>query len=187
MHEGREPLAWRWTARRLILSAFVAFHLSALIMWTLPPCMIKERCLMPYRYYVLPLGIWQWWAIFAPDPVKENVLLEAEVVDAKGIRRTYEFPTIGDLSWWARIPRYRHPKFTGNMMDPEYAKQRVFTARHVVRQLGLGEEAFPLSVALYCRIQPAPPVGTATADTMTPPRIQVIDRFEFASLKEVRP
>jgi hypothetical protein len=180
-------LVSRWTARRLIVSAFVAFHLSAIIMWTLPPCLIKERFMMPYRYYVLPLGIWQWWAIFAPDPIKENWLLEAEVVDVQGIRRIYEFPTIGDLSWWARVPRYRHPKFTSNMMDPEYTRQRVFAARHVVRQLGLAEEAFPLTVTLYCRIQPTPPPGTATVDPMTPRRIHVIDRFPFESIKEVRP
>jgi hypothetical protein len=180
-------LAWRWTARRLFLSAFVVFHLLGLITWTMPHCLIKQHLTPAYRFYMLPLGIWQWWAIFAPDPVKENMLLEAEVVDAKGIRRIFEFPTIGDLSWWARIPRYRHPKFTGNMMDLEYTRQRTFTARHVVRQLGLEEDAFPLSVGLYARIQPTPLPGTATVDPMIPARVQVIDRFTFASLKEVRP
>ncbi len=113
-------MAWRWTARRLVISAFVLFHLSALIIWTIPPCAIKERFQWPYRYYVLPLGIWQWWAIFAPNPVSENQVLEAEVVDAKGIRHIYEFTKIGDLSWWDKISRYRHPKFTGNMMNDEY-------------------------------------------------------------------
>ena len=64
----------------------------------------------------------------------------------------------------------------------------MFTARHVVRQLGLGEDAFPLSVSsLLPNPADAAAGGTATVDPMTPPRIQVIDRFEFASLKEVRP
>ena len=36
-------MAWRWTARRLVISAFVLFHLSALIIWTMPPCYIKDR------------------------------------------------------------------------------------------------------------------------------------------------
>ena len=180
-------MGWRWNARRLVLSAFIIWHVLALIVWTNPPSLIKERLVAPFRYYMLPLGLWQWWAIFAPDPMCDDLRLEAEVVDAKGMRRIFEFPTIGDLSWWARIPRYRHPKFTGNMMDAEYTRQRVFTARHVVRQLGLGEAAFPLTVTLYCRIQPTPPPGTATVDPMTPPRIHVIDRFPFESQKEVRP
>ena len=39
-------------------------------------------------------------------------------------------------------------------------KQREFTARHAVRQLGLGPEAFPLWVSLYYQIKDSPPPGT---------------------------
>lgn len=185
---GEVPLNWRWTARRLAISAFVLFHLSALSIWTMPACAIKDRFAAPFRYYVLPLGIWQWWAIFAPDPLRENRVLEAEVIDAKRLIHIYEFTKIGDLSWSQKLPRYRNPKFTDNMMTGgEYARLREFTARHVVRQLGLGDEAFPLSVTLYVKVQDAPPAGTPTADTMTPPRIHVLERYEFASLQEVRP
>jgi hypothetical protein len=180
-------LGWRWTASRLILSAFIIWHVSALIIWTIPPSMIKERFVAPYRYYVLPLGIWQWWAIFAPDPMRDDLRLEAEVVDAKGMRRIFEFPTIGDLPWWAKIPRYRHPKFTSNMMNEEYVTHRRFTARHVLRQLGLADDSFPLVVSLYVQARPAPPFGTPVADPMTPSHVQMIDRFEFTSSKEVRP
>src|SRR5438309_11626414 len=152
-------MAWRWTARRLVVSAFVIVHLSALMLWTMPPCAIKERFQAPYRYYMLPLGLWQWWAIFAPDPVRSTLMLDAEVVDAKGMRHVYEFPRIGDLPWWQKIPRYRNPKFTANMGIEEYAKQHEFTARHAVRQLGLGAEAFPVWVSLYFTMKDPPPPG----------------------------
>ena len=69
-------MAWRWTAQRLVISAFVLFHLSALIIWTMPPCAIKDRFAKPYHYYVLPLGVWQWWSIFAPEPMREHDLRE---------------------------------------------------------------------------------------------------------------
>ena len=56
---------------------------------------------------------------------------------------------------WEKLSRYRHPKFTDNMMNGgEYLTQREFTARHVVRQLGLGEDAFPLTVSLYVKTDP---------------------------------
>ncbi|HZW31914.1 MAG TPA: hypothetical protein VFF52_14475 [Isosphaeraceae bacterium] len=180
-------MAWRWTARRVGISAFVIFHLSALIFWTMPNCAIKERFQSPYRFYVLPLGIWQWWAIFAPDPPRCTNVLDAEVIDAKGMRHVYEFPRIADLPWWQKIPRYRNPKFNCNMGSEEYAKHREFTARHAVRQLGLGAEVFPVWVSLYLELKDAPPPGIGVADPMAPSRIQVLDRFQFASLKEVRP
>jgi hypothetical protein len=180
-------MAWRWTARRWAISAFVLFHLSAIAMWTMPFCAIKARFQTPYCYYVLPLGLWQWWAIFAPDPIRNTLTLNAEVLDAKGMRYVYEFPRIGDLPWWQKFGRYRRPKFTANMMIDEYKTHRTFTARHAVRQLGLGEAAFPLWVSLYVEVKDSPPPGTGVSDPMDTPRVEVIDRYQFASLKEVRP
>ncbi len=179
---------WRWIARRLVISAFVLFHLAALSLWTMPDCAIKSRFQEPFRYYVLPLGVWQWWAIFAPDPLRENRVMEAEVIDAKKLIHVFEFTRLGDLAWYEKLPRYRHPKFTDNMMSGgEYVKQREFTARYVIRQLGLGADAFPLTVSLYTKINDPPPPGTPSADPMTPPRVHMIERFQFASLEEVRP
>jgi hypothetical protein len=180
-------MAWRWTARRWAVSAFVLFHLSALMMWTMPFCAIKAQLQYPYRYYVLPLGLWQWWAIFAPDPMKSSMTLNAEVVDAKGMRYTYEFTRLADLAWWQKFPRYRNCKFTANMLVDEYKTHRTFTARHVVRQLGLGEEAFPLWVGLYVELKDAPPPGTGESDPMATPRLEMVERYQFASLKEVKP
>ena len=184
-------MSWRWTARRWVISAFVIFHLSALAMWTMPTCAIKARCQGPYYYYMLPLGLWQWWAIFAPDPIKNSLVLDAEVVDAKGMRHTFEFPRIGDLTWWQKFPRYRAPTLTANMLIDEYKGHRTFTARHAVRELlkqnCLGEESFPVWVTLYIEAKETPPPGTGASDPMATPRIEVVDRFQFASLKEVRP
>jgi hypothetical protein len=182
-------VAWRRNARRLVISAFVLFHLSALAIWTIPPCYIKEHFQKPcYLYYMLPLGLWQWWAMFAPEPVRDTVFLDAEVVDCKGLRHVYEFPRLAELPWWKKIPGYRHPKFASNMGTEEYLKARQFVARHVVRQLGLGTEAFPLWVSLYYKVKASPaPGATAVADPMAPPRNQLIERYEFAKLEEVRP
>jgi len=47
------------------------------------------------------------------------------VLDAKGLIHIHEFAKLADLSWWERISRYRHPKFTGNMIQGgEYARLR---------------------------------------------------------------
>jgi hypothetical protein len=180
-------MAWRWTARRWAIWAFVLFHLSALVMWTMPFCAIKAQFQSPYRYYILPLGLWQWWSIFAPDPMRQSMTLNAEVVDTKGMRYTYEFPRLADLPWWEKFPRYRNCKFTANMLIDEYKTHRTFTARHVVRQLGLGEEAFPLLVSLYIAAKDAPPPGTGQSDPMATPRIEVVQHYRFESLKEVMP
>jgi hypothetical protein len=187
MVRKERDMAWRWTARRLVISAFVIFHLSALIMWTMPDCAFRARFQGYFRCYVLPLGLWQWWAIFAPDPVRNTTTLNAEIVDAQGMRQVYEFTRIGELPWWQKFPRYRHPKFTMNMGIDEYAKHREFTARHAVRQLGLEARSFPVWVSLYYEIKDTPPPGTGVADPMAATRLQLVERFQFGSPKEVRP
>ena len=180
-------MAWRWTARRVVISAFVIFHLSALMIWTMPNCAIKSQFLSPYRYYMLPLGLWQWWAIFAPDPIKNSLTLHAEVVDCKGMRYIHDFTRLVDLPWWQKIPRYRNCKFAANMAVDEYRAYREFSARHAVRQVGLDTAAFPVWVSLYFEMANTPPPGTGVADPMAAPLIHVLDRYQFESLKEVRP
>jgi hypothetical protein len=180
-------MAWRRTAQRVGLSAVAIVHISALMIWTMPTCAIKQQFEGVVRYYMLPSGLWQWWAMFAPNPLNCTVMVDAEVVDAQGMRHVYEFPRLAELPWWRRVSRYRQPKFGANLLAPEYTKLRELASRHAVRQLGLGPEVFPVWVSLYCELKDPPPPGIGAADPMAPTRIQVLDRFQFASLKEVRP
>ena len=178
---ARRRIAWR-----VGLSVFAVFHLSALMVWTMPNCALKGQFGVVFQYYMLPSGLWQWWALFAPDPLNCTLRLNAEVVDAQGMRHVYESPPLAELPWWRRVARYRQPKFSANLLAPEFAKCRELVARHAVRQLGLGPEAFPVWVSVYFQLKDPPPPGMAIADPMAPTRIQVLDRFEFASAKEGR-
>src|SRR5262249_31836464 len=180
-------MAWRRTAQRLGLSAFAVFHGSALMIWTMPNCALKQHAEVVFRYYMLPTGLWQWWALFAPDPLNCTLMLNAEVLDAQGMRHVYEFPRLANLPWWRRVSRYRQPKFTANLLAPEFAKHLELSSRHAVRQLGLAPEVFPLWVSLYLVLKDPPPPGIGSADPQARTHIQVLDRFEFASEKEVRP
>jgi hypothetical protein len=54
--------------------------------------------------------------------------------------------------------------------------------------MGLKPEAFPLVVSLYYHVTDSPePGATAVVDPMVRPRIHMLERFEFASIEEVRP
>ena len=131
-------MAWRWNARRLIVSAFVFFHLSAIV--RLDDSSLLYQGSRPGLFTGITScrrGMWQWWAIFAPDPVRDTVVLDAEIVDAKGMRHIFEFPRLADLPWWQKMPRYRQPKFVGNMSVSEYFATRKFVARYAVRQMEL--------------------------------------------------
>lgn len=177
----------RWTAWRLAISTFLVFHLTATVVWNIPNSPLRQ-CLLPaFQRYMLPLGLWQSWWMFAPDPMRVTAVLESEVIDAQGMRHIHEFPRVAALPWWQKLPRFRHPKFTCNLMLDEFAVQREFTARHVVRQLAMKPEAFPVHVSLYCQIKEPPTPGQPFADPSAPVRLHSLGNYDFASIDEVHP
>lgn len=178
-------MAWRWTALRLALSGYILFHLAATIAWVIPPSPLKQELMPRFRYYMLPLGLWQSWGMFAPDPLDATIELESEVTDGKGMRHIHEFAKIADLPWWRKAPMFRHPKLAANLLIDEYAPQRELAARHAARSLKLPPDAFPVQVSLYYKVTPPPPLGVGKADPMTPSRIQQLALFEFNSWNEV--
>ena len=125
--------------------------------------------------------------MFAPDPMGETAVLESEVIDAKGMRHVYEFPKVADLPWWKKLPRFRHPKFTCNLMIDEYASHRELAGRYVLRQMGLPPQAYPVRLSLYCKIKSPPPPGQPFSDPMARARLHNLGNYDFVALDEVRP
>jgi hypothetical protein len=73
------------------------------------------------------------------------------------------------------------------MAVDEFHRPREFAARHVVRQLNLPTEAFPVDVQLVFQVRQTPPPGSPPVDPMTPTVQSPLARYHFEKLSEVRP
>jgi hypothetical protein len=178
-------MARRWTARRLLVSAFLLWHIGATLAAVSPPCPVKERCRPVLAWYVMPLGLWQHWSMFSPNPFREVVNLEAEVVDSDGIRHQFKFPRSADYSIWRAMPRFRYMKYAANIIGDDVDPLRASAARHVLRSLDVPAASYPVSVHLYYRYRPIAPPGTRD-DPMTPTGTRTVATFAFADRNEVR-
>jgi hypothetical protein len=177
-----------WTLRRLLISLYVAFHVLALVLWIVPTCVLKQRFLLVFAPYMLPIGHWQYWGMFAPNPMQDTMAVEAVVRDSHGMLRIFAFPKEGDLSTWQKMLRYRHSKYAANFaIKDEFKAHREFAARHAVRRLHFKADDFPVTAQLVFQVRPTPQPGGPTADPLAPPVPLVIDTYEFPSLKEVMP
>jgi hypothetical protein len=178
-----------WTVRRLWISSFLVFHLVATVGWVLPRCAIRDEIVPWARYYMLPLGLWQSWAMFAPDPVRDTVTLEAEVIDANGVRYEFAFPRMADYTWWQDIPRFRYSKYAANLSGEEFALARRFAASHVLRRLKLPAEVYPVSVHLMYQSRVTPPPGSPlpAIDPMSPTKPLVVGTVQIDNAREVQP
>lgn len=180
-------MSWSLRVRRLAISAFVVFHIFVLTVWNIPTCVIRDRIAPTLAYYVQPLGLWQNWSMFAPDPVRHTVAVEATAIDAKGLVYTFAFPKMADFGFWQRIPRVRHSKYASYFMGDENKVNREIAACHVVRELKIPTDHFPVEMELVYRIRETPPFGKAPDDAMTPLTTLVLQAYRFPSPQEVHP
>lgn len=181
-------MSWTWTARKLAVTVFVAAHLTALVIWNLPAkVMLRERLVPILNWYMLPTGLWQDWGMFAPDPGKNSLALEAVSLDRHGVLRTYSFPKLTGLSVPAASWRFRHAKYLSVIGLENSAANREFAARTVLRRQGIPGESYPVDVQLLYRVRPTPPPGERPAALSDPPGDLVIATFRFPDRAEVDP
>ncbi|MDR3635377.1 MAG: hypothetical protein P4L84_16350 [Isosphaeraceae bacterium] len=178
-------MAWRWTARRLLVSAFLVWHIGATLVAVSPPCPVKERYWPTVQRYVMPLGLWQFWSMFSPNPFRDTLVVEAEVVDSQGLRHVFAFPRSSDYSIWRAMPRFRYMKYTANLVGDDVDPLRMGAARHVLRTLNIPAASYPVDVHLYYKYRPIAPMGTPD-DPMTPTKTHTVATYAFADLSEVR-
>jgi hypothetical protein len=181
------PLNWRWTVKRLAISAFLAFHLFAVVVINMPGSILKQSLFMPVAFYLIPIGLDQAWGMFAPNPVMHATVLEVLTVDKNGIQRTFAFPKMTDFTVWQAIPRVRHSKFTSNCGTPTNVAHREFAVRHAIRQLKIPADAFPVEAELLYQVRETPPLGEPARDPMKPPVPQTLQTYRYPSMAEVQP
>ncbi len=178
---------WRWTAQRLVISAFLIFHLFMVGIINLPASFLREFFFPVAIHYLIPIGLDQAWGMFAPNPVMHAMTLEVQTVDKNGIQRVYDLPKMTDFSVWEAIPRVRHSKFTSNCGDPDRKAYREFVVRHAIRQLKIPPDSFPINAELFYLVVETPPLGAPPRDPMKPPTPQLLEMYRYPSMAEVSP
>ncbi len=80
-------------AGRVLISLFIVVILAAVVVWNLPESELSRQG----RYRLTPVisatGLDQTWAVFAPDPPRQEFELEALIAYADGTARTWHVPT----------------------------------------------------------------------------------------------
>ena len=177
---------WRWTAQRLGISAFLVVHLAAITVYNLPACHLRAQWYDTAATYLVPLGLWQNWAMFAPNPTYHEMTLEAVSLDARGIQRTFTFAKMTDFSIIDAAPRVRHSKYASNVGDENNTAIRECAARHVLRQMNIPADSYPVEVELYYQVRETPPPGQGPVDPMKPTAPHSLKTFRFDRAEDIR-
>lgn len=174
-----------WTLRKWAVSAFVAAHLTALVIWNLPGGAIRDRYCDVVACYFLPSGLWQNWSMFAPDPPYSTLTLEALTQDRHGVMRAFAFPRIGERSVWEGAWMYRHAKYANVAGAKDSKAIREYAARTVLRRLDIPDDAYPVDVQLQFQVRTTPPPGTPSDERPLNEPPSIIGSFRFPNRAEV--
>jgi hypothetical protein len=176
-------------AKRWAISVFLVVHVSAVVLTNVPDCALKRTLAQTWLdAYLLPTGLWQVWAMFAPEPAYNTVTLEAVAKDSRGLVRNYVFPRMMDESAWTGFcGGYRHSKYSHNLGMSDAVANREFAARFVARALKLKPSDFPADIQLVYQIWPTPPLDPKPGETPAPPQTSVIETFHFPNIEETMP
>jgi len=122
--------------RAWLVNAFIVGYVSSIAAWSIPaplqpaPVRALNRLTAPY---MLRLGFWQGWDLFAPDPLAINIDVEAEVTFRDGRRVIWAFPRMEELSYFDRYRKERYRKWRERVRLDRYRVVWPDTARYVGR------------------------------------------------------
>jgi hypothetical protein len=138
----------------VIVKLVVAFHLVAIVSWSLPNpanAILNRRVaargnevillanhdrlkqFKPMRAYLIFFGTWQYWDMFAPNPSSVDLWGDAEVERADGKIEVYRYPRVYDFPIPKKYVMERYRKFFERAGTEEYAYLWPTFSAHVAR------------------------------------------------------
>ena len=101
-------------AGKAVIHVLVGAHLAAVICWSCsapkPVTPVDRLIRARLAPYILPVGFWHTWDMFANAPISNNYL-EAEVTFADDSRATWPFPRVDRLPYFQRYRSERYRKW----------------------------------------------------------------------------
>ena len=120
--------------KRLTISAFLLFHLIAIASWALPfNSLLNDRTKEVIRPYMLWSGLFQIWDMFAPDPLKMNSYVDAEVWFRDGSARVWSLPRMNEIGLVERYFKERYRKFSEYLRRDSHSVFWPDAARYIAR------------------------------------------------------
>jgi hypothetical protein len=108
--------------RRAAISVFILFHLVAITCVAVPvdfaPIVNVRGLVWPY---ILWIGLFQRWDMFAPDPPAVNSYIKTVVISHDRHMHVWSFPRMEELSFGERYREDRYRKFSEVLPAPQMA------------------------------------------------------------------
>ncbi|MCW2817509.1 MAG: hypothetical protein JWR42_296 [Marmoricola sp.] len=137
---------------RLLLTALMVVAVVAVALWNLPAGRPRDAVLPVLRPLVLPVGLDQDWALFAPDPRAFTVGVLARLTYDDGRTREWTPPDRGHVL--APYRTYRWQKYVERLRADDYSGLWEPAARWLADELGPGVRQVQLVRTYRAAVRP---------------------------------
>lgn len=146
--ESKSP-AKSFVQPSLALKIFVLWHVYAITAWSLPAppnvlrrgdiqptfsrvisdpvpwfltfnMAVKDADWLPLKWYMESTGLWQYWDMFAPNPLSLDHWFDSEVTYKDGSRKIQPYPRMASMSLPERYVKERFRKYS-ERVNPDFA------------------------------------------------------------------
>lgn len=122
------------TIRRSAISAFILFHIVAIVSWSVPMnSLLFTSVKNKVAPYMLWSGLFQSWSFYSPDPWNLNRRLAAEITYRDGRMGVWQFPVPQDFGYVRRYFKGRWLSLNEMVPRDELAVLWTDAARYVAR------------------------------------------------------
>lgn len=142
---------------RALLSGLILFTLAAMLISNLPASELRRTGMKVFDPYLDASGLHQNWNLFAPDPRRATLQLEARIRFEDG-SRTIWHPPVGD-PFVGVYRTFRWRKWAGNVLSSSNKELLEPTADWIARMHAENGKV-PVEVVLVKRSYVAPPPGS---------------------------
>ncbi|MBS1720234.1 MAG: hypothetical protein JST35_07295 [Armatimonadetes bacterium] len=112
-----------------------------------------------FQHYVLSTGFWQYWDMFAPNPVQQDYFGTAIIEYSNGNVALYKYPRIAELGTFERYFFERYRKFHERFHVDDYAYTWPYVAAEIARLTDNRPGTHPVRVRLRRHWLIIPPPG----------------------------
>ena len=146
--------------RRSVLSAILVFTLAAMLISNLPESQLRRSGLKVVGSFLDVTGLHQNWNLFAPDPRRITLELEARVIYADGTIVTWR-PTVGD-PFVGVYASFRWRKWASYVVNRTNASKLWAPTADWIARTHIRDGSYPARVLLLRRSYLAPEPGRGT-------------------------
>lgn len=145
--ESEDKRGWPPNLGRLLALAVFASYCGLLLYCQFVPVNLRHGLLKPVTAVFEYLGLWQNYAVFAPNPSHSNIAFQAQIIFADGSYRVIDSPSLGSMGQLERAVNHRFRKlFTERLSNARYKYLLLPYCRQLQKACG---EAEPVSITLY--------------------------------------